>query len=154
MTTRWFYDFEPIFSDFNRIKDELDTLFGSERPLSNIRSVPRGTFPAINIVEHKDGLNLKVYVPGVDPKSIDLNFIDNAFSIKGERNTCVVDGKNIEPERYHRRERFIGPFSRIISLPDGLDPDKINASYKDGVLDISILKKEEKKPKQIAIKVN
>lgn len=154
MTTRWFYDFEPIFSEFSRIKNELDGLFESGRPLSNIRSVPRGTFPAINVAESKDGIRLKVYLPGIDPKKIDLNFIDNALSIKGERNATVVDGKTIEKERYHRRERFSGPFSRIISLPDGLDPEKISASYKDGVLDISILKQEEKKPKQISINVD
>ncbi len=153
MTTRWFYDFEPVFSEFSRIKNELDTLFETGKPLSNIRSVPRGTFPAINIAEHKDGLDLKVYVPGVDPKSIDLNFIDNAFSIKGERKTAG-NGKTVEQERYHRRERFSGPFSRIIGLPEGLDSEKIDASCKDGVLHIFIQKKEEKKPKQISIKVD
>ncbi len=87
MITRWFYDLDPMFSDFNRLTDVLDRVFDVGMPLANIRSVPRGTFPPINIHERKEGIQVQAYVPGVDPKKIEVTFHDNALTIKGERDT-------------------------------------------------------------------
>lgn len=150
MQLRWYDGFTPTFNDFFRLRDELDQLFDIGLPLSNIRSVPRGTFPAINLQDEKDSVNIQAYLPGIDPKDVDLTLEDNALTIKGKRETATT-GENVN---YHRRERFSGDFSRIVSLPEGLDAEKVEAQYRDGILNISIGKAEEKKPKQISVKVN
>lgn len=154
MVTRWFYDLDPVFGDFNRLRDELDKMFDIGLPLSNIRSVPRGTFPPINLQEVKNSVFVDAYLPGVDPKNVEVVFHDNTLTIKGERDTSCLPEKEIQPGNYHRRERYFGAFSRIVSLPEGLDSDKVKAQYKDGVLKITIGKMEEKKPKQISVKVD
>jgi len=146
MITRWLYDFDPVVSDFTRLSQELDQLFDIGLPQANIRSVPRGTFPPVNLHETKEGASLYAYIPGADPKKIEITFQDNALTIKGERDTS-------HKGNFHRRERFTGSFTRIIGLPEGLDPDKIKAQYRDGVLLITIDKKEEQKPKQITVSV-
>lgn len=150
MQLRWYDGFTPTFNDFFRLRDELDQLFDIGLPLSNIRSVPRGTFPAINLKEEKDAVNIQAYLPGIDPKAVDLTLEDNALTIKGKRETATT-GENVN---CHRRERFSGAFSRIVSLPDGLDAEKVEAKYQDGILDITVGKAEEKKPKQISVKVD
>lgn len=146
MIARWFYDLEPMFSDFNRLTDVLDRVFDVGMPLANIRSVPRGTFPPFNIHETKEGVQVQAYVPGVDPKKIEVTFHDNALTIKGERDTFFKG-------TFHRKERFSGTFNRIVSLPEGLDPEKVKAQYKEGVLLVTIDKMEKTKPKQIDVKI-
>jgi len=153
MMTRCFYDMEPVFSDFNRLRSELDRQFDIGLPLANIRSVPRGTFPPINVQEGKDGVSIQAYVPGVDPKKVGVTFEANALTIKGKRETECAAEKDSPAASCHRSERFTGAFSRIVSLPEGLDPEKIEAHCKDGVMKIIIAKMEEKKPKQISVKV-
>jgi len=147
MQVRWYDGYVPTFNDFFRLRDELDQLFDIGLPLSNIRSVPRGTFPAINIQEQKDSVCIDVCLPGVDPKDVDLTIEDNALTIKGRRDTGNGGGN------YHRRERFSGEFTRIVSLPEGLDSNKAEARYHDGILSITIARAEEKKPKQIAVSI-
>ncbi len=153
MLTRWFYDLEPMYDDFSRFRNELDKIFNIGLPLSNIRSVPKGTFPAINLQEGKEAVTVQAYVPGVAPEDVEVVFQDNTLTIKGQRDTSKLGGQEIQPDNCHRKERFSGTFSRIVSLPDGLDSEKTEAHYKDGVLNITISKMEEKKPKQISVKV-
>ncbi len=147
MQVRWYDGYVPTFNDFFRLRDELDQLFDIGLPLSNIRSVPRGTFPAINIEEQKEAVCIDAYLPGVEPKDVELTIEENTLAIKGRRETGN-GGRN-----YHRRERFSGNFSRIVSLPEGLDPDKAEARYHDGILSITIARAEEKKPKQITVSI-
>jgi HSP20 family protein len=150
MQLRWYDGFTPTFNNFFRLRDELDQLFDIGLPLANIRSVPRGTFPAINMQEGKDSATIQAHLPGIDPKQIELSIEDNVLTIKGKRET----GTSGEKINCHRRERFSGEFSRIVSLPEGLDSEKVAAQYKDGILNISISKAEAKKPKQISVTVD
>ena len=149
MRLRYYDGFTPTFNDFFRMRDELDQLFDIGLPLSNIRSVPRGTFPAINMQEEKEDVTIQAYLPGIDPKKVELTLEDNSLTIKGNRTAEAAD----ENTNYHRRERFSGDFSRIVSLPDSLDSEKVEAQYKNGILNIRIAKAEEKKPKQISVKI-
>jgi HSP20 family protein len=153
MRARWFEPYDPWLSDFSNLRRELDQLFDIGLPLSNIRSVPRGTFPAINLNETKDGVNVQALIPGVDPKKIELTLENNTLTIRGERNQEKDEGEEVARQRYHRRERFSGEFARVVSLPDGLDPEKITAGSRDGVLTITIAKREEQKPRQISVNV-
>lgn len=147
MQYRWYDGYVPTFNDFFRLRDELDQLFDVGLPLSNIRSVPRGTFPAINIEEHKEEVRIEAYLPGVEPKDVELVIEDNSLTIRGRRDTGNGGGD------YHRRERFNGDFTRIVSLPEGLDSNKAEARYRDGILSITIARAEEKKPKQINVSI-
>jgi HSP20 family protein len=153
MSAGWFEPYDSWFGDFNSLRRELDRLFDIGVPLSNIRSVPRGTFPAINMYETKEGVNVQALIPGVDPQKVELNFENNTLTIKGERTTEQAEVPAAARERYHRRERFSGAFTRVVSLPDGINPEAITANCKDGVLNITIAKREEQKPRQIPVKV-
>lgn len=154
MSARWYEPYDPWFSDFSNLRRELDQLFDIGLPLANIRSVPRGTFPAINMCEAKEAVRVQALIPGVDPASINLTFQDNALTIQGERHPLKAgNDPEVAQERYHRRERFSGAFARVVSLPDGLDPEKIQAACADGVLTITLAKQEEQKPRQISVNV-
>ena len=152
MIARWYEGYDPWFEDFTKLRSELDRLFDIALPLSNIRSVPRGTFPAVNLHEDKDGATVQVFIPGVNPDKVELTFQNNTLTISGERDTARSGDAEVAADRYHRRERFSGSFTRVISLPDGLSHDKINAVCRDGILTVTIPKREEQKPKQIAVK--
>ena len=105
--------------------------------------------PPVDVLEEGDHLLVKVEVPGVDEKDLRVTFEDGMLTISGERQFERKDDRN-----YHRIERSYGSFTRTFSLPRNADGSQITASYTSGVLEISIPKKEEAKPKQIAINVN
>jgi HSP20 family protein len=108
----------------------------------------RGIFPALNISENKDNLYLRAEIPGINPKDIDITATPDSITIRGERRPAGV-GKEVN---YHQREREFGSFNRIIGMPCQVSPDKISASYKDGILTVVLPKAEQAKPKQIKIK--
>ena len=125
--------FEPFFGRFNFLEDEL----------------PSGTWaPAVDVAEEGDKILVKVEVPGVDEKDLKINFEDGLLTVTGERQFERKDERN-----YHRIERSYGTFTRSFTLPRTVDPNSITASYRNGILEIEIPKKEEAKPRQIAINV-
>lgn len=123
--------FEPFFGRFNYLDD---TLAG-------------GTWaPAVDVAEDAEKIHVKVEVPGMDEKDLRINFEDGLLSISGERQFEQKDDRN-----YHRIERSYGSFVRSFTLPRSVEPASIVASYRNGVLEIEIPKKDEAKPRQIAI---
>jgi HSP20 family protein len=135
------------FYDIEKTLDEMDRIFNAVgRPLE-LRSVPRGTFPTVNIYDRGSSLVLRAEVPGVDIKDLELSVIDNTLTLKGERKE-----KDIGPnDQFHRRERLMGKFERIISLPVKVDTNTVKADYHDGVLTVDLVKAQEAKPRSIAI---
>lgn len=105
--------------------------------------------PAVDVLEEKDRIFVKVEAPGVDEKDLKITFEDGLLTVTGERQFERKDDRN-----YHRIERAYGSFTRTFSLPRSVDATQIVADYRNGVLEISIPKKEEARPKQIAINVN
>lgn len=105
--------------------------------------------PAVDIYETENSLVVTAEIPGVSEKDIDVRIENNQLVIKGERKF----EKETKEENYHRIERVYGNFYRSFSLPNTVDPDKVRAEYKNGVLKITLGKKEEVKPKQIKIEV-
>ena len=91
---------------------------------------------------------VKASLPGVDPNDVEITYTNNTLTIKGE----VREEQELEDALYHLRERNFGSFARSITLPAGVEPDKIEANYEAGVLTIRLPKAEEIKPKKIAIK--
>jgi HSP20 family protein len=107
--------------------------------------------PSVDIEEEDDRYLIKADLPGVDKKDIDVKLENGVLSIRGEKQTESETGKGT---KRHRTERFHGSFARSFTLPDAVKADKVDASYKDGVLSLTIPKEEEAKPKSIDIKVS
>lgn len=105
--------------------------------------------PQVDVYEDADGIKVHADIPGVDQKDLEIQVVNNTLSIRGERRLANEEKK----ENYHRIERMYGSFSRSFLLPDYADTEKVDASFKNGVLEVSIPKKAEKKPKQIKIDV-
>ncbi len=144
---RWepFRDLLTTQDRFNRLFNEtLPQLFGEEGWAS------RNWAPAVDIYETDQELVLKAELPGVDPKDVEVRVEDNTLFLKGQRNIR----KEVKEENYHRVERSYGTFSRTFALPSSIDADKVTAEYKDGVLTLTMPKREEAKPKTIKIDVS
>ena len=105
--------------------------------------------PPVDIFENGDNLVLKAELPGVNPDEVEIRVEDNTLYLKGERRF----EKEVKEQNYHRIERTYGTFTRSFSLPNSVDADKVSANYKDGVLTLTMPKKEEAKPKTIKINV-
>jgi HSP20 family protein len=105
--------------------------------------------PPVDIYEDGDNLVLKAELPGFNPNDVEIRVEDNTLYLKGERKF----EKDVKEQNYHRVERSYGTFARTFSLPNSIDADKVAASYKDGVLTLTMPKKEEAKPKTIKINV-
>jgi HSP20 family protein len=108
----------------------------------------RGWKPSIDIFEREDALVVRAELPGVAKDEIDVRIENEILHLEGERGT----GAETEPVAVHRRERLFGRFSRSFSLPQTVDPSKIEASHKDGVLEIVLPKLEQVKPRKIEIR--
>lgn len=133
------------------LRDELDRLF--ETSFGELARAPQllGVWnPAVDLYEDKDNVIVKVELPGMKREDIEVSLHAGALSISGERKS---EGKFEEAETY-RTERFVGRFQQSLTLPAQVDAAKVNATYKDGVLSVTLPKVEEAKPKQIEVKVN
>jgi HSP20 family protein len=135
-----------IFDEFKRLQDEMDELFGTRAWPAGIRSAPRGAFPAVNIGATPEKVDVYVFAAGLDPKSIDVSIQQNLLTISGGREISLH-----EKATYYRQERFGGEFRRVFTLPDDVDPDQVEAHYRDGILQISVKRREAARPRQIAI---
>ncbi len=103
--------------------------------------------PPVDIYETENDVVVKAELPGVDPKDVDLRIENNVLTIRAERK---VD-QNIKEEMYHRMECCYGTFTRTFSIPTIVDEDKIKAEFKNGILTVTLPKKEAARPKQIKI---
>jgi HSP20 family protein len=135
-----------LFEEFRRLEGELDQLLGRGPLPAGIRSVRRGTFPPLNVGSTPDRVDVYLFAAGLDPKSFDIAMQQNLLSVSGTRTVPVKEEAN-----YYRRERFQGDFRRVISLPDDVDPDRVDAKYRDGVLQITIQRRESARPRQITV---
>lgn len=140
-------DYEgDLFDGFRRLQEEVDELFGPRTWPSGIRSVARGTYPPINVGATSDTVNVYLFAAGLDPKALDISIQQNLLTVAGERKADTPENVN-----HYRRERFSSSFRRVISLPEDTDPEKVTAHYVDGVLCISIQRREASKPRQIQV---
>ena len=103
--------------------------------------------PAVDIYEEEDRIVIKAELPGVDKKDIEVDLNDRLLTLKGERSY----ENEVKEENYHRKERTYGKFHRSFTLPADLDPEKIKADFKDGILKIEIPKPEEQTPRKITV---
>ena len=103
--------------------------------------------PRVDIYEDEDAIVLKAELPGVEKDNIVVDVEGRVLTLKGKR----LSDNEVKEESYYRRERTFGSFERRFNLPDHVEPEKITADYKDGILKLGIPKPEENKPRQITV---
>lgn len=138
-----------LFGQFERLRRDLDDVFGVSSLPSSIRSVSAGTLPAINVGRTSTSIEVYVFAPGLDASKIDVHLDRGVLRVAGERASGIPEED--ATVQVYTRERGAGSFTRTISLPDDVDPAQVNASYRDGVLQISIARRESAQPKRITV---
>lgn len=138
-----------MFGDFDRLRRELDDLFGLAGLPTSIRSSAPGAFPALNIGNTPTSVEIYAFAPGIDPNQIEITIDRGVMSISGERQP--VQQADDAKVNVYANERFAGRFRRAISLPDDVDSGKVEATYRDGVLRISVSRRESALPKRITV---
>src|SRR2546422_667329 len=143
--TRW----DP-FREFTTLQDRMNRLlrdsFGSE---SQEALASTSFAPAVDVYEDEHNVTLKIEVPGIDEKDIDVRIENNVLTVHGERKF----EKEEKEENFRRVERQYGSFTRTFTLPTTVDAEKVSANYDKGILKIVLPKKAEAKPKQIKVNV-
>ncbi len=141
---------ELVPFSFDQMTREMDRLWDSffeERPGRRVEE--REWLPSLDVSETKNDIVVKAEVPGMDPKDIDISLSNGVLTIKGEKK----QEREEKEEDYHLIERSYGTFARSIQLPVEVQSNKVNASYKNGILKVTLPKSEEAKIKEIKIKV-
>jgi len=139
------------FRELERMRREMDRIWDSlveEKPRKTRKAVTEW-LPSVDVSETENNLVVEAEVPGIDPKDIDISLTDGRLIIRGEKKQA----KEEKEADYHLVERSYGSLARMVELPAQVQSEKIEASYKDGILKITLPKSEEAKKKVIKIKV-
>jgi HSP20 family protein len=142
--------FDP-FRDLVQLQDRVNRLFQE----SAAQTGPEEGFttssfvPPVDIYENEHNIVLKLEVPGVDQKELDIRIENNTITIRGDRKF----EKETKEENYHRVERRYGSFQRSFGLPNTVNPEQVTADYNNGILTVTLAKRAEAKPKQIKVNV-
>jgi HSP20 family protein len=140
------------YRELNTLQDRVNRLFHESFTGGEGRdeSLATSTFaPAVDVYEDEHNITLKIEVPGIDEKDIDVRIENKTLTVHGERKF----EKEEKEENYRRVERQYGSFSRTFTLPNSVDTESVSADYEKGVLKIKFAKKAESKPKQIKVNV-
>ena len=141
---RW----EPL-RELNTIQGEVNRLFNTFFDTPVTAGVARRWLPAMDLVEGADHFVLRADLPGLSEEDVAIEVEDGVLTVSGERKAEHEEND----EGYHRVERAYGSFSRSLTLPEGVDPDAVEASFDRGVLEVRIPKPEQRKPRKVAISV-
>jgi HSP20 family protein len=136
--------------DFSTLQDRVNRILReSLSPGSPEEALTSNFAPPVDVYEDEHNITLKIEVPGIDEKDINVSIENNTLTVRGERRF----EKDEKEENYHRVERMYGSFARSFTLPNTLDPEQVSADYEKGVLKIRLAKKVEAKPKLIKVNV-
>jgi HSP20 family protein len=135
-------------NDVKSFQTQLQRIFEPFARMADEDLVSGAWMPAIDVAETQEKILVRAEVPGMRQEDIQIEFENGLLSIRGERKLEKVEGTT-----WHRIERTYGAFSRTFTLPRSVDPEKIAATYREGILEIEVPKREEAKPKQIRIAV-
>ena len=137
--------------DFSTLQDRMNRIFresfSPERPDEALTT--SNFAPPVDVYEDEHNITLKIEVPGIDEKDINVSIENNTLTVHGERRF----EKDEKEENFHRVERMYGSFTRSFTLPNTVDPEQVSAHYEKGVLKIQLAKKAEAKPKLIKVNV-
>jgi HSP20 family protein len=141
----------PVLDRWSNLRDELNSLF--ELPFWANFGRPGQLFsgwsPALDLYENNDNVVAVVELPGMRKEEIEISLQDGMLTVAGERKRESANGEKAE-----RSERYIGTFRRSIVLPARVDANKVSATYRDGILTVTLPKAEEAKPKQIPVRAD
>src|SRR5262249_25268004 len=141
--TRW----DP-FREFSTLQDRMNRLFRDSFGEGREEALTTGNFaPPVDVYEDEHSVTLKIEVPGIEEKDIDVRVENNTLTVQGERNF----EKEEKEENFRRVERQYGSFTRSFTLPNTVDIDSIQANYDKGILKIQLAKKAEAKPRQLKV---
>ncbi len=137
------------FAEVSELRKRMDEIFGEffGRTPSAMAGTEAIWSPLVDVHETKDGFQLQVELPGIRQEDIQVSMVGDTLTLKGERKRET----EVKEDNYHRIERSYGTFQRSIVLPSVVDPNRVKATYRDGVLEIQLPKKEEAKPKEIKV---
>jgi HSP20 family protein len=142
--TRW----DP-FRDLTNLQERMNQLFGDYSRGNEEMSLTGNFVPPVDIYEDEKHVTLKLEIPGISEKDLDVRIENNVLTVKGERKFEQEE----KEENFHRIERRYGQFIRSFTLPNTIDADSIQADYTNGVLKIQLAKRAEARPKQIKVNV-
>ncbi len=146
LLTRW----DP-FRELGTLQDRMNRLFQDFAPGREDELMVTGSFvPPVDVYEDEHAITLKLEVPGVQEKDIDVRLENNTLTVRGERKF----EKEEKEENFHRIERRYGSFSRSFTLPNTVDAEQCHADFENGVLKIRLAKRAEAKPKQIKVNIS
>jgi HSP20 family protein len=141
--------FEP-FREFTTLQDRMNRLFRDTYGDGRDEALTTSNFaPPVDVYEDEHNITLKIEVPGIEEKDIDVRIENNTLTVHGERKF----EKEEKEENFRRVERQYGSFTRSFTLPNTVDADKAQAHYDKGILKVQLAKKAEAKPKQIKVNV-
>ena len=141
------------FREISTLQERMNRLFSEvarRSPVAEEEMVQGAWIPPVDIFETGDSIVIKAELPRISKEDITLEVKENTLTIKGEKKF----EKDVKEESYHRVERSYGAFQRAFSLPGTVQQDKVKAKFRDGILEITIPKAEEAKPKQIKVDVS
>jgi len=134
-----------IFAELDRLQREIQQ---STDFSPSIRGAGQGTFPALNVGGTAASVEIYAFAPGLTADAIEASIDRGVLSISGER---PADAAADDKQAVHIRERFTGRFRRVVSLPEDIDPNAVTATYRDGVLHISIKRRTAAQPRRIDV---
>ncbi|MBL8526393.1 MAG: Hsp20/alpha crystallin family protein [Burkholderiales bacterium] len=135
-----------LFAELDRLQREMQQALDVS---PSIRGFGRGGFPALNVGGTPQSVEIYAFAPGLDPASLNVNMDRGVLTISGERKAELPISD--EKAAIHVNERFAGRFSRVVSLSDDLDANAVSADYRDGVLHVSIKRRESAQPRRITV---
>lgn len=133
-----------VLAELDRLQREMQQGF---RLSPSIRGIARGGFPAMNVGGTPQSVEIYAFAPGIDPATLDVQIEKGVLTVAGERQRQAAG----EEATVHIDERFEGRFRRVVTLPDDVDPNAVDARYRDGVLRISIARKQSAQPRRITV---
>ena len=139
------YRVPSVWRELNQIQRDMNRVFDGYSP---VRTRIAPSYPALNIWSSEEGLVVNAEVPGIDVEDIEISVVGETLTLSGARKSEDLE----EGARYHRQERGYGKFNRSVELPFPVDIDKVEATFKNGVLQISLPRSEADKPKKIVVK--
>jgi HSP20 family protein len=137
------------WEDMKSLQNEINDLFNYDRFPATTGLFDRNVTPAIDFVEGENEYTVTCELPGLEEKDIDVSIASNVLTIKGKKE----DKREEKKGKYFKKETWSGSFQRTISLPLTVDTEKISAQLKEGILNITLPRKEETKPKKITVNV-
>ena len=145
MWNTMFGESTSLFDEFNWLSREMDRLF-EPMGIPALRAAGSG-FPAVNVATEEDKVHVLVFAPGIPPDKLDVSILGNVLTVQGQRDLPDVP----EGAQVWVNERFGGRFCRTMTLPDDVDPQRVEARSRDGVLWIQVMRQEAARPRQIPV---